>query len=129
MPATTRRSRTILVAEDDAELRELISVTLSEPGYTVFAAADGYEALRILADRPVDLLITDVRMPGISGLELARQAKLMRSYLHVIYVSGYADRDDGPVYGALIDKPVRGSELLAAIDREFNPSSASRPSP
>lgn len=55
--------------------------------YTVLTASTGYEALRVLVERWLDLLITDVVMPGISGFELARQAKLMRPHLHVIYLS------------------------------------------
>src|SRR4051794_36571018 len=52
--------RTILLVDDDLELRDVVVAILAEPGYTVLAAADGYEALRILVDRSVDLLITDV---------------------------------------------------------------------
>jgi DNA-binding response OmpR family regulator len=113
--------RTILLVDDDLELRDVVVAILAEPGYTVLAAADGYEALRILVDRSVDLLITDVKMPGISGFELARQAKLMRPNLHVIYVSGQASGPDrmGPTYGVLMHKPVRAGELLAVIAREM----------
>jgi len=117
--------KTILVADDDRELRDLISTVLEEPGYTVLAAADGYEALRILVERAVDLLITDVKMPGISGFELARQAKLMRPRLHVIYLSGHdsmTKRTGGPTYGVLLRKPVRPAELLEIIQEEMHPS-------
>jgi DNA-binding response OmpR family regulator len=113
--------QTILLVDDDLELRDVVAAILTEPGYTVLTASDGYEALRILVDRSVDLMITDVKMPGISGFELARQAKLMRPNLHVIYVSGQTSGPDrkGPTYGVLMHKPVRAGELLEVIQREM----------
>ncbi|HEX3498960.1 MAG TPA: response regulator [Stellaceae bacterium] len=113
--------RTILLVDDDLELRDVVVAILAEPGYTVLTAADGYEALRILVERSVDLMITDIKMPGLSGFELARQAKLMRPNLHVIYLSGQASGPDrkGPTYGALIHKPVRARELLDVIEHEM----------
>ena len=95
---------------------------LAEPGYTVLAASNGYEAMGILAERVVDLLLTDIKMPGISGFDFARQARLMRPYLHVIYLSGKdidADLSAGPIYGRVIRKPVRAGDLLREVDDEF----------
>jgi DNA-binding response OmpR family regulator len=118
--------RTILLVDDDLELRDVVVAILTEPGYTVLTASDGYEALRTLVDRSVDLLITDVKMPGISGFELARQAKLMRPNLHVIYLSGQASGLDrkGPTYGVLVHKPLRAGELLEIIEREMGVGAA-----
>jgi CheY-like chemotaxis protein len=94
----------------------------SEPGSTILTASTGYEALRILVERSVDLLLTDLEMPGISGFELARQAKLMRPNLHVIYISGRVSGSvrNGLVYGMLLPKPIRTGVLLEAIDREMS---------
>jgi DNA-binding response OmpR family regulator len=114
--------KTILLVDDDLELREMVVAILSEPGHTVLTAADGYEALRVLVERAVDLLITDLKMPGITGFELARQAKLMRPNLHVIYVTGQDSaikRTGGRTYGMLIHKPVRARELIEIVDREM----------
>jgi DNA-binding response OmpR family regulator len=116
--------KTVLVVDDDPELREALCSILSEPGYTVLSASNGYEALGVLVERVVDLLITDVRMPGLSGFEFARQAKLMRPYLHIIYLSGHdsdAERYVGPTYGRLIRKPVRADELLHEVEHELRP--------
>jgi DNA-binding response OmpR family regulator len=116
--------KTILLVDDDPELRDLLVTVLAEPGYTVLVAADGYEALRILVERVVDLMITDIKMPGITGFELARQAKLMRPNLHVIYLSGHdskAKRSDGPTYGMLVRKPLRAAELLDIVAEEMHP--------
>jgi CheY-like chemotaxis protein len=111
---------TILLVDDETELREVLVSILTEPGHAVLTASDGYEALRVLIERPVDLLITDLKMPGISGFELGRQAKLMRPKLHVIYISGSegaARYPQGPTYGRVLHKPVRASELLVEVAR------------
>jgi DNA-binding response OmpR family regulator len=114
--------KTILLVDDDLDLREVLVEILSGPGHTVLTAADGYEALRVLVERAVDLLITDLKMPGITGFELARQAKLMRPNLHVIYVTGQDSaikRTGGRTYGTLLHKPVRANELIDIVDREM----------
>jgi len=111
---------TILLVDDEPALREVIVAILAEPGHTVLTASDGYEALRILVERAVDLLITDVKMPGISGFELARQAKLMRPRLNIIYISGSnaaARQTQGPTYGRLLHKPIRAGDLLVEVTR------------
>ncbi len=118
---------TILLVDDETELREVVVDILSEPGHTVLTASDGYEALRVLVDRTVDLLITDLKMPGISGFELARQAKLMRPHLQVIYISGSqgaTGRPEGRTYGRVLRKPVRASDLLVEVTRALSPSPA-----
>jgi CheY-like chemotaxis protein len=65
------RLQTILVVDDESELRKIIVMTLTELGFKVLTASDGYTAIRILADRNVELLLTDIRMPGMNGYELA----------------------------------------------------------
>jgi CheY-like chemotaxis protein len=113
---------TILVADDDPDVREAIATILAEPGYTVLTASDGYEAVGLLADNWVNLLITDVRMPGIDGFELARQAKVMRPQLHVIYLTGYSTQQEemaGPIYGPILRKPLRMSAFLGEVSRQL----------
>ena len=115
--------RTILVADDDPELRHALGHILADDDHTILTAADGYEALRTLADRHVDLLIADVRMPGIDGFELARRVKVTRPRLQVIYISGYdidMERDAGPIFGPILHKPVRGDDLRSKIHRELS---------
>jgi CheY-like chemotaxis protein len=114
------RLHTILLADDQPELREVVSAILSDGGHTVLTASDGYEALRLLAEHWVSLLITDVKMPGIDGFALARQAKVMRPNIHVIYISGYAsgpEQSAGPTYGEILNKPVRAGDLVEAVER------------
>ncbi len=117
------RTHTILLVDDEPEIREVVSTALADERYHVLTASDGYEAVRLLWEHWVDLLITDVRMPGsVNGFQLAQQAKLMRPNLHVLYISGYyatADRNAGPTYGPLLEKPVRPDDLLREIQREL----------
>jgi CheY-like chemotaxis protein len=117
------RLATILVVDDDTELRQLLTMLLAEPGYRVLDAADGYEALRVLTEHQVDLVITDIKMPGLSGFQFARQARLIRPGLHVMYISAYHTAADksGPRLGLLVQKPFRAEALLEAIDRELKP--------
>jgi CheY-like chemotaxis protein len=103
---------TVLVVDDDPNLLELAANILAEPGYTVLTAPDGYQAIRVIADRHVDLMIADLLMPGINGRELASQAKVMRPNLHVIFITGFAN---GVSDGRVLQKPLRAAELLRAI--------------
>ncbi|MCD4690381.1 response regulator, partial [bacterium] len=90
--AGTRGSETILLAEDNEQLRTLGRTILEHAGYTVLLAEDGETALAILDrhDGPVNLLLTDVVMPGMSGLELFARATEKHADLRVLYMSGYS---------------------------------------
>jgi CheY-like chemotaxis protein len=110
---------TIRYVDDDAALRKVVCKILANTDHAVVAAPSGHEALRILADRPIDLLITDVRMPGMTSFELARQAKLLCADLKVIYVSGgllEADRGARPIDGVVLHKPVDPDDLLKGVE-------------
>ena len=88
----TAASKTILLAEDDAALREIVSLQLEDLGYNVVAASNGREALRMAEKQegPIDLLLTDVVMPGMSGRQLADRLKQKIPLLKVLFVSGYS---------------------------------------
>jgi CheY-like chemotaxis protein len=64
---------TILAVDDETHIRHIVSLKLKNAGYAVLTAKDAEEALEIAAAGPIDLLITDFQMPGLSGLELARR--------------------------------------------------------
>jgi len=87
---------TILLVEDDASVRNLLNLLLKRLGYQVLVASNGRDALRLMdqrsaADRAVDLLLTDVVMPGMNGRELAEQLRSIRPTMRVLYSSGYTD--------------------------------------
>jgi len=86
-------SETVLLVEDEESVRELVEVTLSARGYKVLEAANGEDGLRIAAEveGPIDILLTDVMMPGMGGRELAKRLCAMRPEMCVLYLSGYAE--------------------------------------
>lgn len=82
------RSRTILVAEDDAQMRKLIRVTLEDAGYRVLEAANGEQATAILAQRGIDLMLVDILMPQKDGLETIGSARKNHRDVKTIAISG-----------------------------------------
>lgn len=122
-------TETVLLVEDAAHLRELAREFLSNSGYRVIEASNGAEALELAAQHQgqIDLLLTDVIMPGMSGAELARKVMEARPSVQVIYASGYtADAisqhgvlDEGVV---LIEKPYTRDKLLRKIREVLRPS-------
>ena len=92
-PAVLAGSETILLVEDQAEVRLVTRSTLIRHGYTVLEAAGGAEALSLLDSQAghVHLLLTDVIMPGMSGRDLAERVAVARPHLRVLYTSGYTD--------------------------------------
>ena len=80
----------ILVVEDDDDVRAFIAETLQDLDYTVLQAADAHSALRLLdSESHVDLLLTDVILPGPNGRDLADAALRERSKLKVLFMTGY----------------------------------------
>ncbi len=92
--AVGRGDETILVVEDEVLIRSLAREILAGQGYAVLEAGGADEALRRAAEHPgpIHLLLTDVVMPGRSGVELAKDLLARRPGLRVVYMSGYADR-------------------------------------
>jgi CheY-like chemotaxis protein len=113
---------TILLAEDEGGVRGFIVESLELAGYQVVEARNGAEALRLLEGMagPVDLLISDVIMPGGSGPELARRARVLRPELPVLLISGYPEDElgaDGTLDPGMhfIGKPFTPAALAAKV--------------
>ncbi len=112
--------RTVLLVEDDADNRELMTEVLQSSGFGVVAAAGGAEAVAMLRARRFDVVVTDVGMPGVGGLAVARAAKASRPDVPVLVVTGYSERDDltaaeGKEVDRVLVKPVDPDVLVAAI--------------
>lgn len=110
----------ILIIDDDAGQRSLLTSFLKSQGFETITASSGEQALEVLRQQPVSMMISDVRMPGISGLETLRQARREYSTLPVLLVTAYADVRDA--VGAMRDgavnyltKPIDLDELLASV--------------
>ncbi len=121
MAAAPGASRRILVVDDEADVRALTAEMLEEDGHVVLVAADGAEALRVLEERPVDLLLADYVMPGMNGVELMRRAVQARPGLRVMLVTGYAELGGTEGMAGLrteqvLRKPFRSGELLRRVE-------------
>jgi PAS domain S-box-containing protein len=92
-PGPDGRGKVVLVAEDEVAVRSLIRRVLEREGFLVWTAEDGFEAVRIAQDRErgIDLLVTDMIMPGMNGKELAEKVRFLHPGVRVLYMSGYAD--------------------------------------
>ena len=114
-----RGAESILLVEDQVEVRRLAATILKMFGYEVHEAADGLEALKIAGEFRFDLLLSDMVMPNISGYELAHQLVASHPDLRVLFMSGYAEQDDDEspeILGAsFISKPFSPNALAARV--------------
>ena len=114
----------ILIVDDNAVLRRVISVTLRKAGYTVLAAENAAEAVRLLAEAPVDLMLLDVAMPETDGLTLLRRLRADVRYkklpIVMLTASGQdEDRFSAHAEGAndFLTKPASSAELVDTVRR------------
>ncbi|MDQ2833053.1 MAG: response regulator [Acidobacteriota bacterium] len=123
---------TILVVDDDPDIRSLTRTFLEHEGYAVYSTGDADRAAQIFRNVPqIDLLVTDLYMPGRSGMDLAFELKALRSQLSVLLISGgLVDRvqqarlqEQG---WSFLAKPFRLPELLATVHRILAPIEALR---
>jgi CheY-like chemotaxis protein len=111
--------RTILVADDDASVRQLAVDALVAEGFTVLEASSGSQAMQLFEARPdIDLIVTDIMMPGIDGCKVADMAKHLRPSIRIIYATGFAEhvRDLlGVAHGEILRKPYGIHQLQTAV--------------
>ena len=113
----------ILVVDDNPAMTETLADVLEVKGFTVRAAASGAEALEVLRAQPVDILLTDVKMPGMNGLELYREARKIYPSLVTIFMTAYAADElimQGMVEGVriVLDKPVDINFMISLFSAE-----------
>ncbi|MDR3532721.1 MAG: PAS-domain containing protein [Rhodopila sp.] len=123
-PVPDDTGKHILLVDDEAMVRETLAASLEDAGYTVLLAADGSEALDLLdSTEVVDVLVTDLSMPGIDGLAVIRQAQQNRPDLPAVLLTGYAGHGAQLAVGdsvrgafALVRKPVTAAQLADRIE-------------
>jgi CheY-like chemotaxis protein len=119
-PIAEARAATILLVEDDPSVRDLMRDILTGLGYLVLDSTKGDEAILVAANHEdeIDLLVTDIVMPGLSGVELAKRLALVRPNMKVLYVSGYADNNTAT--------RVLGSAAAGYLQKPFTPDDLAR---
>jgi two-component system, chemotaxis family, chemotaxis protein CheY len=115
-------AKTILVVDDSASLRQVVKMALQGAGYSVLEAGDGAAALALLDGRTVDMVVCDVNMPRMSGIEFVKAAKALPNYrfipiLMLTTESQESKKDEGRAAGAKawMVKPFAPSSLLNAV--------------
>jgi CheY-like chemotaxis protein len=112
----TKESPVVLVVEDLPQTRATAVGLMREIGCTVFDAYNGQQALEILEAHPeIRVLFTDVRMPGLTGPELAEAARRLRPDLRVVFTSGYVGPEDVPPDAPFVPKPWRVEAVAEAV--------------
>lgn len=111
----------ILLAEDDDSLRGFLARALERAGYEVTACADGEEAAAVL-DEAWDLLLTDIVMPGMDGIEVARLAAARHPSLRIMFITGFAAvalsaGERAPAGAKVLSKPIHLREIVAEVER------------
>jgi len=117
--------KTILLADDDDNLRRVLEFQLSEAGYKISAAADGAEAFEIFTNNDFDCVITDLRMPKLSGLELLEKIKNVNAETAVIVITAFGEVETAVTAmkaGAFdyINKPFNRDEILLTLERALS---------
>ena len=107
--------QTILIVEDEKGIRDLIRKILARERYFVLEAGTAEEALAAAKGQTIDLLLTDIRLPGISGLELARRMQQVAPQLKALYISGHSGKEKVPPGALLLAKPFTLAALLEKV--------------
>jgi two-component system cell cycle response regulator CpdR len=113
---------TILLAEDDESLRKFLAQALVRAGHEVTDFGDGSEAWECLKGVRFDLLLTDIVMPGMDGIELAKRAAETDAALKIMFITGFAavalhPSSQAPKQAKVLSKPFHLREIVAEVDR------------
>jgi DNA-binding response OmpR family regulator len=119
--------KSILIADDEQEARNLLCLLLEDQGYNVTAAADGNDAIAHLKRRPFDMLLLDIKMPHLGGFDVLKYAREHHPQSRVIMLTAFAELAnaiESKYLGAndFIGKPYDPNEVLMAIERAIGPA-------
>ncbi len=113
----------ILLAEDDESMRLYLARALEKVGYSVTAVDRGTAALPLLEAEPFDLLLTDIVMPEMDGIELAQKAAVLAPDMRVMFITGFAavalKASKAAPSAKVLSKPFHLKDLVAEVDRLF----------
>jgi CheY-like chemotaxis protein len=117
MDDSSRPTETILLVEDEPAVRQLFAQALTRAGYAVHEARNGQEAMKLFDELgdSIDLLLTDMRMPYMTGGELAHQLRGRRRSLKLLCISGYAGNLDPDLATDFLAKPFSRDDLLKKV--------------
>ena len=112
----------ILLAEDDESLRKFLAQALVRAGHAVTDFGDGSDAYECLKGVRFDLLLTDIVMPGMDGIELAKRAVELNEALKIMFITGFAavalhPSSNAPKQAKVLSKPFHLREIVAEVDR------------
>ena len=112
----------ILLAEDDESLRKFLAQALVKAGHEVTDFGDGGDAFECLKGFRFDLLVTDIVMPGMDGIELAKRAAELNHALKIMFITGFAavalhSSSNAPKQAKVLSKPFHLREIVAEVDR------------
>ena len=114
----TKESPVVLVVEDLPQTRATAVGLMREIGCTVFDAYNGPQALKLLQTHPeIEVLFADIRMPGMSGTELAEAAQRLRPDLRIVLTSGYVGPQDVPAHIPFVPKPWRAEAIAEVVTK------------
>ena len=114
-----KRRGTILVVEDDADIREMFRITLKAEGFHVLAVGDGMDALRVLETAQPTLIVLDLGLPRLSGRDVAREVSSRADLRHVpiVVVTGTDTSDFYAWVSCILHKPVDPDALVQIVKR------------
>ncbi|MFP6848425.1 MAG: response regulator [Pseudomonas sp.] len=121
-------SKTVLIVDDSASIRQVVSITLKGAGYQVIEGCDGKDALTKLDGRKVHLIISDVNMPNMDGITFVKNVKQMPAYKFTPVImltteAGEAKKEEGRAAGAKawVVKPFQPAQMLTAVSKLILP--------
>ena len=118
----TERSMRVMIVDDEEVLRDVLEVVLRREGFDVVLAASGEEALNLLDGEEVDLVILDVMLPGISGIDTLRAIRIANPTLPVVVITAFSSIDgaiEAMKFGAFhyIPKPFKNEEVVLTVNK------------
>ncbi len=119
--------RVVLLVEDDAQVRQLLETALDAHGFAVMSAASGESAVAVADADHVDVLVTDIGLPGIDGFQTADRVRLRAPHVHVVFMSGYVgmastEAASPAVAASVLKKPFKIDVLMDRIREASAPA-------